>query len=190
MKTRNIYLTCLMLFAFACSADPKKTHVVSIDLNNKNLSVIPDSVLNNSNLTHLAIGSRAALLTPFAGFEEPEDRIHLTSLPDKLCNLQRLTVLSVSDNDLEQLPACLGNLQQLEKLDLSGNSKLDIRSAMPVLQELKKLKELNLYGIVSVLKDTAWVRQQLSATVEKLSITRADLVKNYSTDSASRKQEN
>lgn len=184
---KNIPLIYLIFFAFACSTASQKTHIVSIDLNNKNLSAIPDSVLNNSNLTDLAIGSRAALLTPFEGFEEPEGRNHLTNLPDKLCNLQQLTVLSVSYNDLEQLPAWLGSLQQLEKLDLSGNSKLDIRSAMPVLLQLKKLKELNLYGIVSVLKDTAWVRQQLSATVEKLSITRADLVKNYSTDSASRK---
>lgn len=185
---RNTYLTCLILFVSACSADSHKTPVVKIDLNSRNLYAIPDSVFDNTGITHLFIGSRAALLTLFEGFDEPEDRNHLAALPDKICTLQHLTALSVSYNDLRQLPECLGKLKQLEILDLSGNFKLDIRGAMPVLLQLKQLKELNLYGIVSALKDTVWIRQQLSGKVEKLSITRSDLLRNYSADNKSNQQ--
>ena len=174
------FLPLLLVFAFGCTANKKHSNTMEMDLSDKKLHAVPDSVFRNTELTTLMLGTRAVFLYPIAGAMEPTDRNHLTYLPDSICTLTKLKKLCINFNDLESLPGCFSSLQELEILDLSNNYKLDIHQAMPVLLQLKKLKELNLFGIISVFKDSAWVRSQLDGKVEKLSITKDDLLKHYS----------
>ncbi|MFL9989004.1 NEL-type E3 ubiquitin ligase domain-containing protein [Paraburkholderia sediminicola] len=67
----------------------------------------------------------------------------LTSLPDCLHLIHRVTNLSLSRNRLRALPECLGSLRNLELLDLSYNS---LEQLPPNTGQLEDLAVLNLRG--------------------------------------------
>lgn len=108
----------------ACSVYQEEGVLV---LEDKQLTQIPDSVFNITNLKSLRlygnkldsvsyrIGELIALEELYLG------KNNLTFLPDEIGNLKNLKILSVQYNDLEKLPSTIGNLQNLEQLILNQN---------------------------------------------------------------------
>uniref|UniRef100_H0V1C8 Leucine-rich repeat-containing protein 57 n=1 Tax=Cavia porcellus TaxID=10141 RepID=H0V1C8_CAVPO len=65
----------------------------------------------------------------------------LTVVPDELCNLKKLEMLSLNNNHLRDLPATFGQLSALKTLSLSGNQ---LRALPPQLCSLRHLDVLDL----------------------------------------------
>ena len=175
MKPFAAILFLALLFT-ACTAD---RNGIRIDLRNRQLDHLPDSIFLLRNVTVLEAGPGWVAAGPL-GDAQVTGANQLQTLPDRLCQLSRLRRLGLSHNQLHMLPGCLAELRRLESLDLSFNRDLDIHQALPLILQLPNLKELNLCGIVSVYADSAWVKDQFRDKRILLSITMQDLVKNYS----------
>ncbi|XP_058594024.1 leucine-rich repeat-containing protein 57 isoform X1 [Neofelis nebulosa] len=65
----------------------------------------------------------------------------LTVLPDELCNLKKLEMLSLNNNHLRELPSTFGQLSALKTLSLSGNQ---LRALPPQLCSLRHLDVVDL----------------------------------------------
>jgi len=68
---------------------------------------------------------------------------NLSSLPDNLGNLDKLTELDISSNQLESVPSSMSLLYELELLHLGNNKLLEFASS--IFTNLRKLRELQLY---------------------------------------------
>jgi len=100
----------------------------------KGLTEFPLWILNMISLRYLFISS-------------------VKTLPDSICNLKNLAVLSFIGSSLEKLPDSIGNLISLRELTLSFNEKLT--SLPDSIGNLKNLVSLNLCGTgVEKLPDT------------------------------------
>lgn len=62
-------------------------------------------------------------------------------LPDELCNLKKLEMLSLNNNHLRELPSTFGQLSALKTLSLSGNQ---LRALPPQLCSLRHLDVVDL----------------------------------------------
>ena len=76
-----------------------------IDLSNKGLSALPESIGNLQNLQELWLYNN-----------------NLSSLPESIGNLQNLERLDLFKNKLSSLPKSIGNLQNLQILGLENNT--------------------------------------------------------------------
>ena len=47
-------------------------------------------------------------------------------LSSRICELSRLEILDLSDNDIDELPVCLGDMSNLRWLDLNDNERLNV----------------------------------------------------------------
>ncbi|MFM8003489.1 MAG: leucine-rich repeat domain-containing protein, partial [Dolichospermum sp.] len=72
-------------------------------LGNNQLTALPDSITQLSNLRNLCLSNNQL------------------TLPESIAQLSNLTVLDLSDNKLTTLPEAIKQLSQLEKLDLREN---------------------------------------------------------------------
>ncbi|MBN8656841.1 MAG: leucine-rich repeat domain-containing protein, partial [Anaerolineae bacterium] len=105
-------------------AEALKSGATELDLRNMQLTELPESIGQLTQLTSLYLSSNK-----------------LTTLPESLGQLTQLTYLDISDNKLTSLPLSLGQLTQLTELNLSYN-KL---TALPdSLGQLTQLTDLNL----------------------------------------------
>ena len=95
-------------------------------LNYKNLTALPKSIGNLTNLETLDLANNK-----------------LTALPDSIGNLTNLKILKLDMNDLKSLPESIGNLTNLETLDLYMNKLTELPDS---IGNLTNLKTLNLYG--------------------------------------------
>lgn len=62
-------------------------------------------------------------------------------LPDELCNLKKLEMLSLNNNHLRELPSTFGQLSALKTLSLSGNQ---LQALPPQLCSLRHLDVVDL----------------------------------------------
>jgi Leucine-rich repeat (LRR) protein len=126
------------------SSDNKKTQ---LDLSNKGLTNVPDSVFTQTQITHLNLSGNQLSELPSSierllNLEELDlSSNQLKKLPVGLCSLPALKKLQVQDNQLEVLPTALS--QQITTLNLSNNKFTYIPDG---IRKFKKLHHLNLAG--------------------------------------------
>ncbi len=150
-----------------------------INLPDRGLTEIPDSVFEKRQLSYLNLGTSWLTL---ARTDTPLDSLtgnRISNIPERIGNLKHLKYLSLQKNQITELPQNMSRLKELEVLDLSFNKNLDVNLAMPVVLELPKLKELNLYGVVAASRDSNKIRTLFEGRNIKLSITQSDLFRNY-----------
>jgi len=119
----------------------------SLWLNDNNLTTLPKSITNLTNLERLWLSKNK--LTTLKGISNLKNlemldlsynELTLTSLEgiDKLTNLK---FLSLYGNELTSLPDSIGNLKNLEMMDLRGNP-ITIDDAYKNKKEIKRIKKL------------------------------------------------
>ena len=64
---------------------------------------------------------------------------NLSELPNNICDLKQLNILSVDYCNLKCLPSAIGNLTKLEYLQLRGNNIKELPSSIQYLKELQDL---------------------------------------------------
>lgn len=120
-------------------------HVTFLNLDNKNISVIPAEIkdlpflevliVNNNSITDLPaeIGQLPALT------ELALSNNALESLPDEIYGLSTLEELGLSGNELTALPDNLGNLNNLKRLFLNENQLTALPDGLGNLSNLENL---------------------------------------------------
>src|ERR1035437_799883 len=150
----------------------QRFNVRELDLSGWNLTTIPDSIaqltqlqqlyLKNSRITDIpdSLGELAQLrglnlsdnqITAIPSFLVELGDLQslrlsgnrITAIPDSLSRLARLRALCLSSNQITEIPDSLTRLSQLRYLDLSGNRITDIPYSFAAL---KKLTRLFLHG--------------------------------------------
>ena len=133
----------------ATDVDQLTSEVTALDVRNKNLVEIPDTVFSYKQLKVLLLKGNQLDSLP-QKIEQLQllqsldlSNNQLSSLPPEIGQLQLLPSLDLSSNKLSALPAEIGQLQLLQLLDLSSNRL----SALPAeVVELKNLQTLGLNG--------------------------------------------
>lgn len=99
-----------------------------LDLSGKQLTLLPESVLEQSNLVSLNVSNNQLSSLP-AGIKNLEnletlnvENNRLTSFPAEISRLKKLREIRANNNRIISLPAELQNMKQLKMLDISGNS--------------------------------------------------------------------
>ena len=129
----------------ACPVD-KPTSKNVLNLSGQNLSKVPDSVYNQTNLEELNVSNNQ-----LTGALQAEIR--------KLSNLR---VLNASNNQMTGVPAEIGQLSKLQVLDLSNNRL----TGLPYeLANLKNLQTLNLAGNNYSAQDLEIIKKGLPVSV-------------------------
>jgi Leucine-rich repeat (LRR) protein len=133
-----------MLLVTGCKSKYKE----SVFIADNNLSSIPDSVFQKTNLTSLSISQAGYTIYPSlsnlgAGISA---RMPLAELPEQLGQLRYLEYLKISGSSIKKLPSSFSYLTNIEKLDLSLNPVLKIAGESDKLRHLNKLKYLNIFG--------------------------------------------
>jgi hypothetical protein len=99
-----------------------------LGLNENDLHRLPESIGNLQNLEWLHLGyNKLSILPESIGNLQNLEWLYLgnnnlSSLPESIVNLQNLEELNLGNNKLNSLPESIGNLQNLEELNLSGNT--------------------------------------------------------------------
>ncbi len=163
---------------FGCMYSSKHS-AVKVNLSDRGLTEIPDSVFEKRQLSYLNLGTAWLTLARTDGPLDSLSGNRISNISERIGNLKYLKYLSLQKNFITVLPQNMSRLKELEVLDLSFNKDLDIKLAMPVIIQLRKLKELNLYGVSSALRDSNELRSLLAGRNIKLSITRNDMFINY-----------
>jgi Leucine-rich repeat (LRR) protein len=125
---------------------------------------IPDAVLQNQHLQYLHLGVQG--ITAYASLSAlPNNRNHISALPDAFCRLTQLQHLNLGYNDLQTLPAQFSQLVNLQHLDLSFNTALNIGTEKIRLYPLRQLKYLNIMGTRFAPADKDSLHQYLGSHV-------------------------
>jgi Leucine-rich repeat (LRR) protein/GTPase SAR1 family protein len=116
-----------------------------LDLGWQEITEIPDSIANLTNLTSLNLSVNQIT-------EIPESIVNLTNLtsldlrwnkiteiPDSIANLTNLTSLNLSVNQITEIPESIANLTNLTNLDLSNNKITEIPDSIVNLIHLTSL---------------------------------------------------
>jgi hypothetical protein len=116
-----------------------------IDLSNKGLSALPESIGNLQNLQELDLSGNVLYSLPESIVKlQNLEWLHLgynnlSSLLESIGNLQNLQELWLYNNNLSSLPESIGNLQNLERLDLFKNKLSSLPKSIGNLQNLQIL---------------------------------------------------
>lgn len=102
----------------------KRNQIVKLNISNKSISVLPESICNLTTLKDLNLNFN-----------------NLKILPDLIWELKSLVSLKAIDNNLEFLPESIKNLENLESLDLRFNQLKEIPGS---IGDLKRLKWISL----------------------------------------------
>jgi len=124
------------------------TKAIVLNLSGLNLTTLPESLGNLSNLTYLGLSRNQLTTVPESLGNLSNltrlylDQNQLTTVPESLGNLSNLTLLHLDQNQLTTVPESLGNLSNLTELFLSQNRLTTIPES---LGNLSKLTQLSLY---------------------------------------------
>ena len=102
--------------------DAEKRDLMKLDLNNNQITTIPNAICNLINLQYLYLSSN-----------------QITTIPDAICNLTCLQTLSLANNQITTIPDAIGNLTNLNTLYLSYNQITTIPDAIGNLTNLQEL---------------------------------------------------
>jgi len=97
-----------------------------LNLSDKNITILPESIGNLVNLMDLELYSN-----------------QITTLPESFGNLTSLSALNLSDNQITTLPESFGNLTNLNELDLSENQIATLPESFGNLTNLISLEIYN-----------------------------------------------
>lgn len=120
----------------------------SLDLSGQQLTALPDSVTNQTDITSLNLSNN-----------------QLTSLPANIAKMANLETLNVENNRLETLPPEIGQLRNLKNADFSNNR---LTSLPMELGNLTGLRVLNLAGYKSSMSDIDRIKAMLPDTTIKI----------------------
>jgi Leucine-rich repeat (LRR) protein len=141
----------LIILAFltlaSCSGEQTTYIEVKIDLSGQHIKSIPDSILQNNEITYLDLGSSDVTFYPPLSAWVDSNANEISELPDGIGNLTNLRTLILNSNRLTSLPSEISKLTNLEVLDLSSNKDLDIMQQLNKLKELPKLKVLKIVDV-------------------------------------------
>jgi len=105
--------------------------LTKLDISLNDVAVVPAQIANLVNLEELHLDGNF--------FNHADKKLKV--LPNEICQLKSLKVLTLKDNVIEQLPEAIGSLTKLEKLDLRDN----LLNTLPAsFTQLKNLKWLDL----------------------------------------------
>ncbi len=122
---------------------PRDTKILM--LHNKNITEIPDSIGQLTNLETFMIGNNKinkispeiGKLTKLRGLDLGIN--NLTSIPPEIGKLTNLVELSLDNNQLTSIPSKIGKLSKLETLNLGDNKLTELP---PEITNLRKLENL------------------------------------------------
>lgn len=134
-----ILLLSILTLSVSCKSHRNE---LKVDLKNKKLTQIPNSVFENKNLTDLDFGAKEIVFYPPMSIQVDEDQNQISELPEKISELTQLKKLILNSNKLSKLPNSITKLENLEVLDLALNKDLDILNEIPKLNKLPKLRIL------------------------------------------------
>lgn len=145
------FLVISLFIVFSCTSKIKYNQT-ALDLGNKGLKQLPDSILKMHNLKYLNLGNALTLYPLLSALGSDKrstgkDDNQLTKLPQEFAQLKRLTSLYIHANQLKELPIGFHRLAQLDTLDISFNEHLELLMIMSELEKMSGLKYLNIIGI-------------------------------------------
>ena len=164
----RIVLLVLLSVISLVSQGQKNESNVEINLNDKSLKSIPDSIFDMVNITYLDLGGRATIYPPLSALLDSNAN-RITDLTEKIGNLKNLRTLILSCNKLSSLPKSFVLLQNLEILDLSLNTQLDLLGELDKLKQLKKLKTLKIAFLPIADDDLNKIKNSLSPNLKIIS---------------------
>jgi Leucine-rich repeat (LRR) protein len=140
------FLIFFIFFGILACTSKYKTTVSTIDLSNKNLLTIPDSIFSFEQLEYLELGNSVTLYPPLTalGNDTAVNMNKITAVPHNIIRLQNLRKLGLGCNNLISLPIEITQLENLDTLDISFNQHLNIRAALGILKQMQWLKYLNI----------------------------------------------
>ena len=150
-NTIRVILAINLSIIFSCTLKTKYNHT-DLDLSNKGLRQLPDSILKIQSLKYLNLGNAFTLYPPLSALGQDKRSIgkddnQLTELPEGFTQLKQLKFLNIQANQLRKLPIGFHRLAQLDSLDVSFNEQLELSAVMNELEKMSGLKYLNIIGI-------------------------------------------
>lgn len=147
MRLLNPFIFLLIL---GCNSR-QTSSVTTLDLSNKNLTGIPDSVFSLTQLEHLDLGNSFTLYPPLSilGPASSDSPNKITDIPKEIMRLRHLQTLGLCFNDLRSLPKEIVELKKLDTLDISFNENFNLASQLETLTQMQWLKYLNIIAINS-----------------------------------------
>jgi leucine-rich repeat protein SHOC2 len=118
-------------------------------LNDKQITILPDSIDSLFSLHYLDLGDNQLKLLPDSISSLSRLSVlqlggnQLTKLPENIGNLDSLTCLDLSGNQLESLPDSIGDCLYLKRLRLNDNRLLDLPDSIINLSKLTELQLAN-----------------------------------------------
>src|SRR5688500_5618306 len=104
----RVFLVISVLMIFSCTSKTKYNHT-ALDLGNKGLKQLPDSILKMHYLKYLNLGNSFTLYPPLSALGSDKRSIgkddnQLARLPQEFTKLKRLNSLYIHANQLKDLP--------------------------------------------------------------------------------------
>jgi Leucine-rich repeat (LRR) protein len=146
-RNQNVFYTLEKAFE-------KPNDVWELDLTNKKINYLPDSINKFTNLEILIISKN-----------------NIEVLPNVIGNLSKLKILNVSDNPIKGLPVEITKLSHLKEIDLSNDENLNYTDAFIKLSNLKKLRTLTISFTQSILYSIDTLQQ-----IQKLNIINCAII--------------
>jgi Leucine-rich repeat (LRR) protein len=140
-------LFILLLLFSGCSQPPKPIPENKLDLSDRSLTIIPDSVFNKTDLVYLGLGSKNITLYPPLSALIDSGANQIAQIPGEIKNLSKLRILDLNSNNLKTLPIEITSLKNLEVLDLSFNPNFNLMAELDKLGQLPRLQTLKAAGL-------------------------------------------
>ena len=175
----------VVLFLLIGCAFRDDSNVKVVDLSNRKLSAIPDSIYLMDKLEYLDLGNSFTIYPPLSALpsdDHSEDNMNqITQISENISQLRQLKVLNMCANDLRSLPRGLVKLRTLDTLNISLNKHLQLSNELETLSKMTWLKYLNIMGTNTDQKSIDEIKKTLSAT--KIIVNMDDIIDRHMIDS-------